>query len=298
MADFRRYQPRHGSSASGGWGKWLVAGGAIVLLLIVGKFVFGGRDKSSSNSNANSSISLVTDNANLGQNTNGAPTNSNEAATLSGSWADFSTTTCPKAVSSLGTKKQAVLTVGLSAANDQARQAIAALKSAGVSADFLSSGTFASNNGALLKEVRQAGFAVYSQSYDGTNLTSLSDEEVVAAIRKADDAISAATGSTSKPVFRPPSGSYNDQVVKLLNQEGYCAILWTVDAYDWQDGMTAAQAQERVLTAIAKQNGGVIIALHAGYDITPQLITDLSTALKSNGYDIVTLAAALNSSSS
>jgi peptidoglycan/xylan/chitin deacetylase (PgdA/CDA1 family) len=70
--------------------------------------------------------------------------------------------------------------------------------------------------------------------------------------------------------------------------------LWTVDAYDWQDGMTVAQAQERVMTAVKKQAGGSIVALHAGYDITPELITTLAEQLKTEGYEIVTLATLLN----
>lgn len=303
MADLRRYQPRRQSSSAGHGGRWLVIGGAIVLVLVVWKFGFSRSPSTPANTNTtNTDIQLITDAVNATNttavaNTN-ADANTNTATTAvpsSGSWQGFSVKQCPAAISSAGSAKQVVLTIGVSAANEQATQAIAALKQAGVSADFFVTGSFASKNADLVKSIAQAGFAVYSQSYDSTSLTSLSATGVSTAITKAETAIVAATGISSKPIFRPPAGDYNASTLTALQAQGYCAVLWTVDAYDWQDGMTAAQSQDRVMTALNKQTGGSIISLHAGYDVTPQLLTDLVGTLKSAGYSIVSLATLLNS---
>ncbi len=301
MSDFRRYQPRRTSSSSGGWGRWLIVLVVVVVLALIGKLIWGKKKTTSTVSNtANAGISLLTDNANTNtatatnaSTTNSANTNSAPIA-ASGNWAGFSVSKCPAGISNFRTPKRVVLTLGLSAANDQVTQALAALKTAGVPADFFSAGSFATKNPGVLKTVTDAGYAVYSQSNDSTDLTTLSDPEVLSAISKAETAITTAAGTTPKPILRPPSGAYTTQTLKLLNQQGYCAVLWTVDAYDWQDGMTVATAQERVMTAVAKQTGGSIVALHAGYDVTPQLITALVTELKTQGYTLTTLAAALN----
>lgn len=302
MADYRRYQPRRSGSPGGNWGRWLVVVGVMAVLFVVGKIVWGGKDaqqKTEQNGNPNvGGISLITDNTNSAVSGNvnvNAIANTNTAVALvAGSWNNFSTKSCPSAISSGGTNKQVVLTVAFSAANEATTSVMASLKQAGVSADFFASGTFAANNSAVVKSAVDAGYAVYSQSYDSTDLTKLSDVEVTSAVTKAETAISAATGVSTKPIFRPPAGNYTAQTVTALNQLGYCAILWTVDAYDWQDGMTVAQAKERVMTAISKQSAGSIVALHAGYDITPGVITDLVTELKNQGYTIVTLATLLN----
>lgn len=304
MAEYRRYQPRRSSSQGGGWGRWLAIVGGIVVLVLIGKMVWGGKGKSptTSNNNANTNVAirLVTDNANTATNTNSTAnlntntaTNTNTTA-ATGSWANFSASKCTNAISNYGTAKRAVLTIGFSSANDSVGQVITSLKNAKVPADFFVSGAFATKNPDIVKSATTAGFAVYSQSFDSTDLTKLSDAEVISAITKTETAIVDATGVTSKPIFRPPAGSYTTNTLKLLRQQGYCAVLWTVDSYDWQDGMTAALAKERVMTAVAKQSGGSIIALHAGYDITPQLITDLVNELKSQGYEIVSLATLLN----
>lgn len=304
MAEYRRYQPRRSSSQGGSWGRWLVIGGSVVVLVIIGKLVWGsqGNPQTTSNDNANTNVAirLVTDNTNSAANTSTAAnlntnsaTNTNTAVVTS-SWTNFSTSRCPNAISNYGTVKRAVLTVGFSAANESVGQVITSLKDAGVPADFFVSGAFATKNPDIVTSATTAGFAVYSQSFDSTDLTKLSDAEVNSAITKTETAIVDATGVTSKPIFRPPAGSYTTNTLKLLRQQGYCAVLWTVDSYDWQDGMTVALAKERVMTAVAKQSGGSIIALHAGYDITPQLITDLVSELKSQGYEIVSLATLLN----
>lgn len=304
MAEYRRYQPRRNNSQGGGVGRWLVIGAIIIALVLIGKMVWGGKKDSTSTtnttSNENAGIRLVTDNANTATNTaatlnTNTATNTNVSTVSSGSWDNFSVTSCPSAISNFGRTKRAVLTIGFSAANESVAKVLESLKQANVPADFFVSGSFATKNPTVVQSASAAGYAVYSQSFDSTDLTKLSDAEVTSAISKTETAIVDATDVTPKPIFRPPAGSYTATTLKLLRQAGYCAVLWTVDAYDWQDGMTVPLAKERVMTAVAKQSGGSIVALHAGYDITPQLITELVAELKSQGYEIVSLATLLNS---
>ena len=309
MADIRRYQPRRSSNSGGGWVRWVVLIVMVIIVAVVVKSLIGSKKTPSpartTGKAASTGIDLVTDNANSAINTaptnaavNGntnSTTNTNTAViATSGSWKNFSVTSCSAAISSAGVKKQVALTFAVSAANDQVNQVLEVLKKAAVPADFFVTGAFAEKNPAVVKTISQDGFSVYSQSYDSTDLTKLTSAGVTSAITKAEAAIISATGISPKPIFRPPSGSFTTQTVKLLNQAGYCAILWTVDAYDWQDGITAAQAQDRVMTALDKQSGGGIVALHAGYDVTPSLVTSLLSTLKTQGYTVVSLAAMLN----
>jgi len=184
------------------------------------------------------------------------------------------------------------LTFSLSAANEQAQQVMAALKEASVTADFFVSGAFTTAHQDLVKSIATSGYGVYSQSYDSTSMTNMTTAEATAAITKADAAITAATGVSPKPMFRPPAGSYSTDTVELLNEVGYCAVLWTVDAYDWQDGITADQSKQRVMDKIKP---GAIVALHAGYDVTPTVVKNLITDLKGRGYELVNLATLFNS---
>lgn len=268
---------------------------AVVVLFLVGKAIFGSKSTTTNKNTANSNvaISLVTDNTTntnvaVNSNTNATTnTNTNASSSPSASWNSFSVTQCPTAISTFGTKKRVVLTMALSAANDQTTAALAAAKAAGAPFDIFVTGSFADKHADVVKQFSQAGFPVYSQSYDGSDLVVKKDADVVSAITKAETAIQSATGTSPKPLFRPPQGSYTEQTIKLLNQQGYCAYLWTVDAYDWQGDAKVETSQQRVMDALDKQSGGTIVALHAGYDITAELISSLVTALKAKGWEIV-----------
>lgn len=303
MAEYRRYRPRQKSTSSNGWGRWVVILLVGIGVVVLARVVFVRSSGSSTNTTgatntATSEIQLTTDTTNTSVatlNTN-SPLNTNSAtvSTAADVWKTFSTTSCTTAISTRGTAKRVVLTIGFSAANDSVAQVLDRLKQANVPADFFVSGSFALKNPETVRSASQAGYAVYSQSYDSTDLTTFNETELKNTIDKTEAAIIDATGVTPKPILRPPAGSYTTATLKTLRQAGYCAVLWTVDAYDWQEGMTVAQAQERVMTAVKKQAGGSIVALHAGYDITPELITTLAAQLKTEGYEIVTLAALLN----
>lgn len=290
MAEYRTYRPRRSRSGNS-WGRVVVVLVVVAGLVLLGKWMFGGRGTSTTNTN-DTDIDLVSD-----QTTNTTTNeNTNSATGVTNAWDGFSVSSCPNAISTLPTAKQIVLTVGLSAANDQVTAALEALKQANVPADFLVSGSFATDHPDVVKQVADAGYVVYSQSFDGTDLAQAKDVDVTEQITKADAAITAATGSSPKPIFRPPAGSYSAKTVALLHEQGYCTVLWTVDSYDWQQGMTVEDSQARVLAAVEKQTGGSIVALHAGYDLTPSLIPSLVTALQTDGYTMVTLADALNQS--
>ncbi|MBI3573061.1 MAG: hypothetical protein HY092_02580 [Candidatus Kerfeldbacteria bacterium] len=74
MADFRHYQP-HRSSRAMPWRRWLVTLAVVVVVVLLGKAVFGGHKNNKKNSPTNSGgISLVTDN------TNSPSANTNDAS--------------------------------------------------------------------------------------------------------------------------------------------------------------------------------------------------------------------------
>jgi peptidoglycan/xylan/chitin deacetylase (PgdA/CDA1 family) len=296
MPEYRRYRPRRSEASGLGFGRVLIVMVLLAGLVWLGKVWFF-HPTNTTQTNSTSDISLVTDNANVvvvnATATANANTNTNSSTTTAAGWESFSVTQCPTAISTFGKSKRVVITVGLSAANEQTTQALAALKTSGVLADIFVSGSFAKNHPDTVKAFSSAGFPVYSQSYDGSDLAVKKDSDVNDAISSAETAITAATGTSPKPLFRPPQGSYTDKTLSVLHDHGYCTFLWTVDAYDWQADAKVETSQQRVLDALDKQTGGAIVALHAGYDVTPQLIPSLITALRDKGWTIVSAADAL-----
>lgn len=291
MADFRRYKPRRYSTPGRGR-RFVVLGLIIMVLIVIIRAVFGGGTSSNTktgNSNApeitlvnlNTSTAAIS-NANSNANTNIATATEPDSATI--------LTRCRQPVSLYGTKKVVALTFDLAANNPKAQEVVSLLTTQKVAASFFASGTFAEKNKDFLTTISRAGFGVFNRSYDNARFTALSAAEITNQLSKADQAVSAATGHSTKPFFRPPYGDYNDTVVTQARDQGYCTVTWTVDAFDWQEGMTVDAAKGRVL---AKAKAGAIIVLHAGYDLTPTLVSSLVEALRAKGYGFVTLPALL-----
>lgn len=293
MSDFHRYQPRRSSAGSFPWRRWLLLAAVAVVIILIGKAVFGGKHdstaKNTGNANATAAITLL--NTNIA-NTNAADVNGNVNAAANvnaaiNTGANFSVAkTCAKPLSQYGDKKQVALTFDLSAAGAATQQVIDLLKKNGTSASFFSTGTFAEKNKDLLAAIVKDGFSVYSRSYTSQTLSAMTPDQIATALTKADTAISTATGATSKPFLRPPAGDFNDGVIAAAKDAGYCLVTWTVDAFDWQANITADASKQRVLD---KLRPGAIIALHAGYDLTPTVVDGLLKDLKTKGYALVSL---------
>ncbi len=296
MTEFKRYQPRRSAPAFP-WRKWLVWAVIVVVLFLIGKAIFshGGSKKRATTNRNQVDIALVNDNTNasdlpLNGNSNA---NTNSAPVVSESWANFSVSSCSGTIGTVTTtKKYVALTFDLAAANDQAKQLIGYLQQQKIPASFFSSGSFADTNADFVKSVASSGFSVYSRGQKTVDMTTLAKAEVVTSLTSAEENISAATGQTTKPLFRPPFGNTSTDLVATAKEQGYCAITWTVDGLDWKDGVTADQVNQRVAD---KLQAGAVIDLHAGYDVTQTAVTMIVAKLKTLGYTPVSLATLLQS---
>lgn len=294
MADYRRYQPRR-SSGSLPWRPIVFGALGLIAVILLYRQLFTSNDTANSNTNTDDEIRLVTDNSNQSEDTNtdvetNSNANVNASVELPPDTSTFSLDNCSEAISSFGSAKQVALTFNVAAANEELDALIEVLKTAKVPATFFVSGALAEANGDAIKRLSEAGFGVYNRTQSNPHLPTLSAEEIAKQLSDADTAITAATGQSSKPFLRPPFGDVDDDVVATAKSEGYCTILWTVDAFDWQSDATAQSSRQRVLDKLA---GGAIIMFSAGYDVTAEAVRLVAADLKKQGYTAVTLVSLL-----
>jgi peptidoglycan/xylan/chitin deacetylase (PgdA/CDA1 family) len=138
-------------------------------------------------------------------------------------------------------------------------------------------------------------YPVGNHSYSHPDLTTVSDDQVRDEITKAADAIEAATGRDTHPMFRFPFGASDQGTIDLVNALGYGAINWTVDTRGWQGnsgGQSADLIVDRVLGALQP---GEIVIMHVGSnpddgstldaDALPRVIDEILA----RGYTFVTV---------
>lgn len=153
-----------------------------------------------------------------------------------------------------------------------------------VKASFFFIGWRATSYADVAKKVARAGHDIGNHSYSHKDLKELDLEEARQEIRKAQNAIKAATGFTPK-WFRPPYGSYNDDIRAIAKEEGASIVLWNLTPDDWKNPGEAV-IRKRVTSSV---KDGSIVLLHVReqtLSALPRLIEELTEM----GYELVGLS--------
>ncbi|MDR1736056.1 MAG: polysaccharide deacetylase family protein [Oscillospiraceae bacterium] len=159
----------------------------------------------------------------------------------------------------------------------------------GVRATFFVTGEWARAYPDSASALAQAGHEVMSHSDAHAHMTRMSSSEIESDVRRAGEAIAAATGVTPA-LFRIPYGEYDDKVITAVNSAGMTAIQWDVDSLDWK-GADAADIQKRVI----KETGpGSIILFNLGATHTAAALPGVIQTLQRDGFDLCAVSEMLH----
>ena len=89
-------------------------------------------------------------------------------------------------------------------------------------------------------------------------------------------------------LFRPPYGSYNNELIEIASDCGFYTIQWDVDSLDWKD-----YGVDSIINTVCNHKhlgNGSIILCHNGSKYTAQALDTLITNLKAQGYEFVKLS--------
>lgn len=137
----------------------------------------------------------------------------------------------------------------------------------------------------VAREARE-GHEVANHSWSHPNFGKMSDDGVRSQIRRTNEAIKNAIGS-SPTLLRPPYGSITARQKKWINQEfGYKIVLWDVDPLDWRRPGPSVVCNRIVKNTRA---GSIVLA----HDIHPGTIEAMPCVLKEleeKGFKFVTVS--------
>ena len=158
------------------------------------------------------------------------------------------------------------------------------LKRFNVKATFFLVGDMAERNPDLVRAEFAAGHDIGNHTYDHVNLTKIPTEEVATEIEACGDVLQAVTKQRPH-LFRPPGGDYDNHVAEAAEALGYTTVLWSDNAGDWlSPGRKVIES--KVLRRITR--GGVVL-MHDGIQETVDILPQLLTILKREGYEFVTI---------
>lgn len=187
-------------------------------------------------------------------------------------------------------KKQIVFTFDCGAGINSVQKILETAQKHNLKLTFFSTGKFAEQNPDLIKQISAEGHEIFNHTYSHPHLTQITDEQIKEELDKTEQIISGLTGTTTKPFFRPPYGDRNEHVLNIAGQDGFQSVYWTLDALDWETGKTAGEVKQRIYSNLKP---GEIILMHVGDDITGNILDEVFTYIKNQGYKIVNLTEGL-----
>jgi peptidoglycan/xylan/chitin deacetylase (PgdA/CDA1 family) len=136
----------------------------------------------------------------------------------------------------------------------------------------------------LLPRMLADGHEIGNHTYHHLNLDKADETLVMSEIQLGADAIQRACGE--KPLsFRPPGGHHNSSVLTGAEKLNYRTFLWSDDPADFAN--PGADVIEKRL--VGKVTGGALVLLHDGIEQTMDVLPDIITRLKKDGYHFVTV---------
>jgi peptidoglycan-N-acetylglucosamine deacetylase len=134
----------------------------------------------------------------------------------------------------------------------------------GARATFLLIGRWAEREPELIRELAGSGHAIGNHTFSHPTMALRTAVQLREELRRCRDAIEAAGVELSRvddrALMRPPYGRRRPGTVRVLRQEGYAPLLWSITCYDWRRTATPAKLVRRATRA----RDGDIVLLHDG----------------------------------
>jgi peptidoglycan/xylan/chitin deacetylase (PgdA/CDA1 family) len=162
-------------------------------------------------------------------------------------------------------------------------------------ATFFVMGWWAERHPDLLARIANAGHEIASHGHSIFDLTLASEAAIRTDLQAADDAISAVTGRSTRPLWSPSAGYRDARVRSIAASMGFRPILWTIDSSDWTYEATSESVYSKVINGVVN---GAIVVMHFDSPTTDastaQVLPSLVDHLREAGFRLVTITELLN----
>lgn len=145
------------------------------------------------------------------------------------------------------------------------------------------------SNPEIIKRMEVEGHLVCNHSAHHPSMAAVIDlEKFKVELQEVEKAYKEVTGKDIAKFFRPPMGKYSDLSLKYSTDLGYKTIFWSFAYRDWipEEQPSHEYAMNKI---ISKTHNGAIILLHAVSKTNAEILDQLITKWKEDGYEIKSL---------
>lgn len=159
-----------------------------------------------------------------------------------------------------------------------------------VKATFFIIGNSVENNSQLVKAIVQQGHEIANHTWDHFNIHTLSDDEIRAQLIST-QLVLQRYGGTKATSFRPPGGYYDSKIIRMAWEVGLYTVLWSINSTDADSENGPAVIKNTIIKGI---HPGAIVVMHMNRESTIEALTGTIKALRSKGYNFVTVSEILS----
>jgi peptidoglycan/xylan/chitin deacetylase (PgdA/CDA1 family) len=185
-------------------------------------------------------------------------------------------------------KPWVALTLDAGASAEPVPQMLQTLRDHGVKITFFLTGKWIEENPGLTRQIVADGHEIANHTVSHPDLRHLSDAAIRAELEGTEARLAETAGATTRPLFRPPYGAYDERVLRLVVGEGYLPIYWTLDSLDSVgEPKTADFLFERVTAKLSpEQLRGAIILAHCGSQPTADALPRILDRFAEMGFEV------------
>ncbi|MPW24695.1 polysaccharide deacetylase family sporulation protein PdaB [Alkalibaculum sp. M08DMB] len=136
-----------------------------------------------------------------------------------------------------------------------------------------------------VKAIVKAGHEIGNHSNSHPDMAKLDKDKIAEELKLTNDKIFEFTNKDTV-LFRPPFGSYSDDVIKIAQEQGCFTIQWDVDSLDWKN-----EGKEQIINRVVSNiRPGSIVLFHNNAEYTTAALPTIIKELKDQGYEIVPIS--------
>ena len=186
----------------------------------------------------------------------------------------------------LGDTNQKVLYLTFDAGyeNGHTEQILHTLKKHQVPAAFFLVGNYLKTQPDLVRRMVDEGHIVGNHTMHHPDMSKLETlQSFEAELTQLETLYAQVTGKAMPKFYRPPQGVYSEKNLQMAKQLGYKTVFWSLAYADW-DNKAQPSAQYAFDKLLPRVHNGAVILLHSTSATNAQILDELLTRLKAQGY--------------
>ena len=173
--------------------------------------------------------------------------------------------------------------------NGHTEKILDTLKKHDVKAAFFLVGNYLQKNADLVRRMVDEGHIVGNHTMTHPDMSAISDPEAFRQeLEGLESLFREVTGKELPKYYRPPQGIYSEENLKMAKDLGYQTVFWSLAYKDWDNSKqpTADYAMGKLLP---RTHNGAVILLHSTSQTNAEVLDQLLTQWKQDGYRFATI---------